>query len=124
MDFLEEFNNHIKKIKKKNLAVVVEGKRDKIALTKLDLKNIFTLNSSLYDVCEKIASNFDEVIILTDRDKEGKKLYINLKQNFDRCGVKINNDFRNFLFKYSKLSHIEGIDTYIQNIQNRSFDNK
>ena len=108
-ELLEEIN----KIKDK--CVIVEGKRDIIALKKLGFSNIFELKNSIFAVCEEVAKNNSEVVILMDLDNEGKLLYHKLKENFDRLGVKINDSFREVLFR-TKLSHIEGLDSYLENL--------
>lgn len=62
----------------KNFPVIVEGKRDVIALKKLGLEGqIITLHrgKGLYDFCEEIAEQFTKVIILLDWDERGESLY-------------------------------------------------
>ena len=111
---MDSLLNEINKIKDK--AVIVEGKRDIIALKKLGFTNIFSIKKPLYKICEDIAKIHNEVIILTDLDKEGKKLYSKLKFGLERCGVKINNRFREYLFKETELAHIEGLDSYVDRL--------
>ena len=112
---IEEFNILIDKIKNSNTLVIVEGKKDKIALQKLGLNNIIELSKKpIFQIVEDIANSNDECVILTDLDKEGKQLYSKLNSNLQRNGVKVNNKFRDFLFKHTKLRQIEGIHTYLQ----------
>ena len=109
----EEFQELIEKIKNSNTLVIVEGKKDKIALEKFGIKNIVTLSKKpLYQIVEETANSNDECIILTDLDKKGKELYGKLNSDLQKHGVKVNNEFRNFLFKHTKLRQIEGIDSY------------
>tara|TARA_Y100000310_G_scaffold159627_1_gene159295 strand:- start:55715 stop:56062 length:348 start_codon:yes stop_codon:yes gene_type:complete len=108
-------NSKIQEIKESNKLVIVEGKKDKISLNKLGIKNIITLSKPLYLIIEEISNNHKEAIILTDLDKQGKKLYGILRHNLQKRGVKIDNRFREFLFKNTKLSNIEGLNTYIKN---------
>jgi len=63
----EELFKLLEEAKDKN--VIVEGKRDKEVLCSLGFKKIFTINKGLYETTEKIKEN--EVLILTDFDKEG-----------------------------------------------------
>ncbi len=119
MDELSELLTEVQKLKDFALAIIVEGKRDKIALNKLGLTNIVLLKKPIYELCEELAKECNEVVILTDLDKEGKKLYSKIKENLERNGVKVNNTFRIFLFRNTKLSHIEGLDTYIVNLSNK-----
>lgn len=111
----EEFNNLIDKIKNSNILVIVEGKKDRAALQKLGINNIIELNKkSLFQIVEDITNSNDECIILTDLDKKGKELYGKLNSDLQRRGLKVNNKFREFLFKHTKLRQIEGINTYLE----------
>ena len=111
---LDEIKHFIDKIISSNILVIVEGKKDKIALQKLGLNNIIELNKKpLFQIVEDIANSNDECIILTDLDKEGKQLYSKLNSNLQKHGVKVNNRFREFLFKNTKLRQIEGIVSYL-----------
>ena len=111
----EEFQEIIEKIINSNILIIVEGKKDKIALEKLGIKNISTLSKKpLYQVVEEIANENEECIILTDLDKKGKEIYGKLNSQLQRNGVKIDNKLRNFLFKNTKLRQIEGITTYFE----------
>ena len=58
--------------------VIVEGKKDAIALKKLGLKgDIIILHSgkNIYDFCEDILERFSRVVILLDWDVKGENLY-------------------------------------------------
>ena len=110
----EEFLDFIDKIRASNIMVIVEGKKDKIALEKLGINNIVELSKKpIFQIVEEIADSNDECIILTDLDKEGKQLYSKLNANLQKHGVKVNNRFREFLFKNTKLRQIEGIVSYL-----------
>ncbi|MCX5717688.1 MAG: toprim domain-containing protein [Nitrospirae bacterium] len=61
----------------KDIPVIVEGKRDALALRELGLQGeILTLHSgqSIYDFCEEISEKFHRVIILLDWDEKGESL--------------------------------------------------
>lgn len=61
----------------KRIPVIVEGKKDAIALKKLGLVgDIIILHSGkgLYEFCEDVADRFSRVIILLDWDEKGEKL--------------------------------------------------
>ena len=112
---IDELNNLIEKIKNSNTLIIVEGKKDKIALQKLGLTNIMELNKKpLFQIVEEVSASNEECIILTDLDKKGKEIYGKLNSNLQKHGVKVNNKFREFLFKHTKLRQIEGIDTYLE----------
>lgn len=104
-----------------NIPVIVEGRKDKQTLKGLGLKNdkIITLNKPLYQIVENLKSK--EVAILTDLDWRGRKLYSKISHDCIRFGIKINNKLRHFLFRKTPLKHIEGLDTFLKNLnQNNS----
>lgn len=111
-EMTQEINNLIEL----NFPIITEGKRDIIALKKIGFENIIEIKGSIFELCENISKKYDEIVILTDFDFEGNKLYNNLKENLERLGVKINNDFRIILKTKTRLSHIEGIDSYLENL--------
>ena len=96
-----------------NKLIVVEGKKDKFALNSLNIKNIFVLNNKpLYQVVEEVADISKDVVILTDLDSEGKKLYSILQTDLQKNGVKVDKVFREFLIRNTKLVCIESIENF------------
>jgi len=111
---IEELNKEISRLKNSKKLIIVEGKKDRIALEKLGIKNIIELSKKpLFQIIEDISHKNKECIVLTDLDKKGKQLYGKLNSGLSRLGVKVNNRFREFLQKNTRLSHIEGLRTYI-----------
>ncbi len=61
----------------KDIPVIVEGKRDALALRELGLQGEILMlhgGQSIYDFCEDISEKFHRVIILLDWDEKGKSL--------------------------------------------------
>ena len=110
-----ELQNQILKLKRSHKIILVEGKKDKACLESLGFKHVIELNKRpLYKVVEQVASYYKEVVILTDLDKKGKQLFSYLNSGLQKYGVKVDNKFRNFLFKKTKLRQIEGLKKYIE----------
>jgi 5S rRNA maturation endonuclease (ribonuclease M5) len=68
----------------KRFPVIVEGKKDALALKKLGLVgDIIILHSgkNLYDFCEDIVERFSRVVILLDWDAKGEILYKAIGKN-------------------------------------------
>lgn len=102
-------------LKEEAIPIVVEGPHDRAALEAFGVTQLVTLSRTpLYKVVEDIAERSKRVIILTDLDKEGKRLYSKLKQSFDRIGVQVDTVYREWLFKETKLSQIEGLPHYMK----------
>lgn len=122
MDFTV-FNALVSEIKDNDIPVIIEGKKDKLALEELGLSKIITLHKKpIFQIMEELKA--EEVVILTDLDKEGKKLYGKLCQECTRLGIKVNNKLRNFLLKETELSCIEGLGRYLSHLEEKKFINK
>lgn len=103
----------LEKLRNSKKLIIVEGKKDKIALEKLGVQNVVTISRKpLYLFIESI--NVKEVIILTDLDRTGKKLYGLLNHNLQAKGVKIDRYFREYLFRNAKITQIEGLYHYLK----------
>ena len=114
---IDELNSFIEKIINSNALVIVEGKKDRSALEKFGIKNIIELTKKpLFQIVEEVSISTDECIILTDLDKKGKEIYGKLSSDLQKSGVRVNNKFREFLFKHTKLRQIEGIGSYLENL--------
>ena len=115
---MKDFDEWIRKLKKdsKEKLVLVEGIKDKRALEQLGISNILTLKKPLYAMIELIVSSEKDCIILLDLDKAGKKLYGKIIPSLKHFGVRVIDEYRNFLFT-TKLRQIEGIISYLNKIQ-------
>jgi 5S rRNA maturation endonuclease (ribonuclease M5) len=105
----------LEKLREEQPLIIVEGPKDKESLCKLGMSDIMTLRGKpLFKVVERAAALTDEVLILTDLDEEGKKIYGRLKADLQKHGVRIDDRFRHFLFKETDLRQIEGLFRYSQ----------
>jgi len=92
----------------KSSAVIVEGRKDERALRALGLDNIIPLNNTpLAEFARKVAkqiteSEIHEVIILTDFDKEGRKLEKKLEVLLKSHKVRVNRRLRRILMGFGK----------------------
>ena len=68
----EEFQDFIDNTITSNILVIVEGKKDRIALQKLGINNIVELSKKpIFQIVEEISSSNEECAILTDLDEKG-----------------------------------------------------
>ena len=95
----------------KNL-IVVEGKRDKEVLEELKIKNVY----AIYEVKRLNLKKYREVLILTDRDKKGKKIYKHLYLYFTSEGLIINEQLRKRFFEVFRVIRVEELRTKIKDI--------
>jgi len=118
-DIYAEFMKHLDEIN--GSIIIVEGKKDKLALEELGIENIISLNRQpLYKIIDRLTGTNEKIIILTDLDKEGKILYSKLNSALQSVGANIDNHFRNFLFKKTELRQIEGMLTYLEKLRRNS----
>lgn len=109
---MENILEEIDKIKDREYLIIAEGKNDKKALEIFGLRRIMFLeNRPLYEVIEAVDEK--DVVILTDLDVEGRKLFNKLRNGLQKRGIRIHNQLRNLLFK-SKLRQIEGLKSYLK----------
>lgn len=119
-----KFNPRLKQEieKYRSYVIVVEGKKDAASLKSLGFERVYELHKNsipLRERVEQIASELDKkdkVCILTDFDKEGKKIYLYVKPIFQELGVKLDSSFRGVLIK-SGVSHIEGLAQFMKNLE-------
>ncbi len=109
--------NEIKKAIKSSVLVIVEGKKDKVALEKIgfESKNILLIHGKpFYKTIDEVEKRkTKKCIILTDLDKKGKQFYYILKKILVRKGIKIEDKLRKIMLK-ERISHTEGLATFIQ----------
>ena len=117
MNFLQDFYQQVDKLKEEHTLIIVEGKNDKKALQHFNLENIVTLATPLYKILEMMWK--EKVVILTDFDKKGKQLYKKIKSLCSQRGFYIDDTLRLLLLKH-KLSHVEGLATFIKNKEEKS----
>ena len=101
--------------------VVVEGKKDALALRELGLSGeIIKLHGgkNLYDFCEDLISRFDRVILLMDWDRKGEELTralsVHLEGHWEEFA-----SFRELLrlLCQKEISHIEGIPKLLKRLE-------
>lgn len=98
--------------KAKSKLVLVEGIKDKRALESLGFRRVITLkNRPLFEIVESIEEK--EIVLLTDLDTEGKKLFSILRKEFQKRGIKVNIKLRLELFKsgYRQIEALKNLSS-------------
>ena len=108
-----DLEDWINQLKDSNKLILVEGKKDRAALNSLGITNIIIINKPLFEIVEIIADSVKECILLTDLDPEGRKMYSYISRNLKRKGIKIDDKYRIYLYRNTKLRNIEGIRNYL-----------
>jgi 5S rRNA maturation endonuclease (ribonuclease M5) len=101
--------------------VIVEGKKDALALRELGLSGeIIKLHAgkNLYDFCEDIVRQFDRVVLLMDWDKKGDELNRALSVHLNGLWEEFAS-FRELLkmLCQKEICHIEGIPKLLKRLE-------
>ena len=123
---LEDLEKALSELRDENeiIPIVVEGDKDIEALRKLDLNGeIISVNTgtSLTDFCDKIASKYKEIIILTDWDRRGGYLCHTIRKNLEGR-VNCNLHYREIFAKNSMIRTIEGLPSWIDTMKGKIND--
>ena len=102
----------------KEMPVIVEGKRDRKALRALGIDGeIIELNvgKSIVDFCEGVARSHDEVVLMTDWDAKGGRLFKQLADCFKTMDVKVRGEFRSEMARLAKkgAKDVEGLPGFL-----------
>ena len=108
---METLEDWIRELQQTQKLIIVEGKKDLKALASFGITKVIQISGPFYKFIESIEEK--DVIILTDLDSEGKKLYSKLKHNLQKRGTRIDNKFREFLFT-TQVTTIESL----KNVEN------
>ena len=121
---LEQLKTLVDELDEQNMTVpiIVEGEMDEKALRFLEIKGkILRLHTgkSILNFCEELSREYNEVIILTDWDKRGRKYYGILKKFLTANDVKYIDSFwlkfkRNFGNEIQKVEELVSYVTHLQ----------
>ena len=121
---LEQLQTILDELNEQNetVPIIVEGEMDEKALRALGVKGkIYRLHTgkSILNFCEELSREYQEVIILTDWDKRGRKYYVTLKKLLTANEVKYIDSFwlkfkRNF---GNEIQKVEELVNYILHLQ-------
>ncbi len=129
MKYQKDVDRVVSSLNDGNIAIIVEGIRDEKALVEvLGIKKdrIFVYNSASRNaetLAYKISGVFDEVVILTDFDRAGRRIYDALDRNLRSLNVKTDYHLRDQFFRVFLKSSVENVklpDDYDPTIDCRS----
>ena len=88
---LDELRSMIDEINESRIPVIVEGRKDVIALRDIGIEGeIIKLNTgkSIVNFCEDVAMHYSEVILLLDWDRKGEELTVKIRKILQSYGTK------------------------------------
>jgi 5S rRNA maturation endonuclease (ribonuclease M5) len=107
------FLDMLEKLKEEECLIIVEGKKDSMALKSLGFKNLISISGRpLEEIIEKTLSLKPSCVsILTDFDREGESIASRLSNLFSLHKIKVNHIIRN-KFKSFKIHKIEELNSF------------
>ncbi|MFW6040937.1 MAG: toprim domain-containing protein [Thermoplasmatota archaeon] len=112
------------RIKEKNQTtpIIVEGKKDVKALRRLGIRGEIIkikTHQRIFHIIENLRDEYQGVIILTDWDPTGSRLYHRIKKACKANDIEYNERFRKELVKYVKgeVKDIEGLPKFIKRVE-------
>ena len=121
LEKLEELIQELQQLSEEGAVIIVEGQRDRESLRNLGISGIIELGTkkSLLMFCEEVARESNDVIVLTDWDKNGEKLAVLMESYLKSVNAKVNMDIREKIKKLVKkrIKDIESLNTHIVNLK-------
>ncbi len=105
---LEDWLKRLRELSQRD-AVLVEGKRDRQALQRFGIKNIFTLEGKRFADLPDLLEGFERVVLLFDLDKHGERINTKVKEILKKQGYILIEDFREEL-RGRGIIYVEDID--------------
>lgn len=100
--------------------IIVEGKKDERSLRAIGCKGQIlkiSTGTPLFKFCEDISERYSDVIILTDLDKEGEKLFKKIRNFLVQKGVRIHGTFRKDILSKLETYEVESIHTRLKKLK-------
>ncbi len=114
MGRFRDFREWVRELRERSreFIVLVEGKRDVLALRKYGIRNIMDLSGKRFaDIPDMLEGKTRGVILLFDLDDAGERINSNMKDILSSQGFKVDEDFREYLREIG-VENVEDIKEY------------
>ncbi len=110
----QQLEEEIKKIG--DIPILVEGRKDRQALTRFGVKNILDISGRTPEkvLDQTLNNNINTIIVLTDFDEEGEKKSKQFTKLFEANGIKVNSKARYKIKSLINTHQIEGLNSFIK----------
>jgi 5S rRNA maturation endonuclease (ribonuclease M5) len=120
---LEELEEALADLREESKAtpIIVEGEKDIAALRTLEVTGElirFNKGQSVSDFCDAIAQKHRKIILLTDWDRRGGRLCLQLKKNLENR-VEINVSYRRVFAKRCPCRTVEGMPSWLATLRRK-----
>lgn len=121
IEALEELISALLEASQRGAAIIVEGRRDKMALQSLGASGpvIMASSKSILDMAEDAASQYQEIVVLTDWDEKGEEMALLIEQHL-RCTQSLANmEIRSRLKRLVKkeIKDVESLGFYVERMR-------
>jgi 5S rRNA maturation endonuclease (ribonuclease M5) len=121
---LEELEEALADLREENrlTPIIVEGDKDIAALRALEVTGEiirFNKGQSVSDFCDAIALKHRKVILLTDWDRRGGRLCLQLKKNLENR-VAIDVSYRGVFAKRCPCRTVEGMPSWLRTLRKQA----
>lgn len=93
--------------------IIVEGKKDVSALEYAGVPSHELKDSADVEIERLANEGVERVLVLTDRDRTGRKLASQILHACERVGIDVDRQLRTHFFAITKLRTVEGFDTLL-----------
>ena len=119
----EEVEKALNELQEENkvIPILVEGDKDIEALRKLEINGeILVINAgmSISNLCDKIAQDYKDIILLTDWDRKGGFLCHTIRKNLEGR-VNCNTRYRKVFAKNTMIRTVEGLPSWIETMKRK-----
>jgi 5S rRNA maturation endonuclease (ribonuclease M5) len=118
---LEELISALVEASDRGAAIIVEGRRDQESLRALGVQGqvIMASQKPALILAEDAAKKFQEIIVLTDWDKKGEEMALQIKKYLccsgSRCDVEIRSRLRRLVKK--EIKDVESLSRYVERMR-------
>jgi len=121
---LEELEEALADLREENRTtpIIVEGDKDVAALRTLDVDGEiirYNTGQSVSDFCDAIVQKYHKIILLTDWDRRGGRLCLQLKKNLENR-VDIDVSYRSVFAKRCPCRTVEGMPSWLRTLRKKS----
>jgi 5S rRNA maturation endonuclease (ribonuclease M5) len=121
IEALEELISALLEASQRGAAIIVEGRRDKMALQSLGASGpvIMASSKSILDMAEDAASQYQEIVVLTDWDEKGEEMALLIEQHL-RCTQSLANmEIRSRLKRLvrKEIKDVESLGFYVERMR-------
>jgi 5S rRNA maturation endonuclease (ribonuclease M5) len=121
LEALEELISTLTEASRQGAAIIVEGRRDEMALRSLGVVGpvIMASHRPALDLAEEVAQSYSEIILLTDWDSKGDEMATAIEQHLRCTSSRTDLEIRSRLKKLVKkeIKDVESLGIYVERMR-------